>query len=125
MAVVVDEYGATVGLVTIEDILEELVGEIVDEYDDEVPLVEVLEGGRWRVDARLPIDDLAELVDARLPDDEWDTVGGLLFGMLGHIAIPGERVDLDGVCLTAERVQGRRIAQVLVERCQKDDAPAA
>lgn len=125
MAVVVDEYGATVGLITIEDILEEVVGEIVDEYDDEVALVEVLEGDRWRVDARLPIDDLAELVDARLPDDEWDSVGGLLFGMLGHIATPGERVDLDGIRLTAERVQGRRIAQVLVERCEEDDAPAA
>lgn len=125
MAVVVDEYGATVGLITIEDILEELVGEIVDEYDEEVPLVEVLDDDRWRVDARLPIDDLAELVDHRLPDDEWDTVGGLLFGMLGHIATPGERVDLDGIRLTAERVQGRRIAQVLVERCERDDVPAA
>lgn len=122
MAVVVDEYGATVGLITIEDILEELVGEIVDEYDEELPLVEVLDDDRWRVDARLPVDDLAELVDARLPDDEWDTVGGLLFGLLGHIATPGERVAVDGIQLTAELVRGRRIAQVLVERC--DDDPA-
>jgi CBS domain containing-hemolysin-like protein len=125
LAVVVDEYGATVGLITIEDILEELVGEIVDEHDDEVPLVEVLEGDRWRVDARLPIDDLAELADVRLPDDEWDTVGGLLFGMLGHIATPGERIDLEGLRLTAERVQGRRIVQVLAERCEEGGAPAA
>jgi len=120
LAVVVDEYGATVGLVTIEDILEELVGEIVDEYDDEMPLVEVLDDDRWRVDARLPVDDLAELVDTRLPDDEWDTVGGLLFGLLGHIATPGERVAVDGIRLTAEQVRGRRIAQVLVERCDDD-----
>jgi CBS domain containing-hemolysin-like protein len=120
LAVVVDEYGATVGLVTIEDILEELVGEIVDEYDDEMPLVEVLEDDRWRVDARLPVDDLAELVDTRLPADEWDTVGGLLFGLLGHIATPGERVAVDGIQLTAEQVRGRRIAQVLVERCDDD-----
>ena len=120
LAVVVDEYGATVGLITIEDILEELVGEIVDEYDDEMPLVEVLDDDRWRVDARLPVDDLAELVDTRLPDDEWDTVGGLLFGLLGHIAAPGERVAVDGIQLTAEQVRGRRIAQVLVERCDDD-----
>jgi len=122
LAVVVDEYGATVGLITIEDILEELVGEIVDEYDDEMPLVEVLDDDRWRVDARLPVDDLAELVDARLPDDEWDTVGGLLFGLLGHIATPGEQVAVDGIQLTAEQVRGRRIAQVLVERCDDEAA---
>ncbi len=121
MAVVVDEYGATVGLVTIEDILEELVGEIVDEYDEELPLVEVLDGERWRVDARLPVGDLAELVDTRLPDDQWDTVGGLLFGMLGHIATPGERVAVDGIQLTAEQVRGRRIWQVLVERRADED----
>ncbi|HSJ46597.1 MAG TPA: CNNM domain-containing protein [Euzebyales bacterium] len=122
LAVVVDEYGATVGLITIEDILEELVGEIVDEYDEELPLVEVLDDDRWRVDARLPVDDLAELVDTRLPDDEWDTVGGLLFGLLGHIATPGERVAVDGIQLTAEQIRGRRIAQVLVERCDDEAA---
>jgi CBS domain containing-hemolysin-like protein len=120
IAVVVDEYGTTVGLITIEDILEELVGEIVDEYDDELPLVDVLDDDRWRVDARLPINDLAELVDARLPDDEWDTVGGLLFGLLGHIAAPGEHVAVGRIRLTAEQVRGRRIAQVLVERCGDD-----
>jgi CBS domain containing-hemolysin-like protein len=122
LAVVVDEYGATVGLITIEDILEELVGEIVDEYDHEVTLVEVLDDDRWRVDARLAVDDLAVLVDTKLPDDEWDTVGGLLFGMLGHIATPGERIAVDGVQLTAEQVRGRRISKVLVERCEVDEA---
>jgi CBS domain containing-hemolysin-like protein len=121
LAVVVDEYGATVGVITIEDILEELVGEIVDEYDHEVPLVEELDGVRWRVDARLPVDDLAELVDAKLPDEEWDTVGGLLFGLLGHIATPGEYVAVDGIRLTAEQVRGRRISKVLVERHEPDE----
>ena len=124
LAVVVDEYGATVGVITIEDILEELVGEIVDEYDHEVPLVEELDGERWRVDARLPVDDLAELVDAKLPDEEWDTVGGLLFGLLGHIATPGESVAVDGIRLTAEQVRGRRISKVLVERHQPDQDDA-
>ena len=122
LAVVVDEYGATVGLITIEDILEELVGEIVDEYDQEVTLVEVLDDDRWRVDARLAVDVLAVLVDTKLPDEEWDTVGGLLFGMLGHIATPGERIAVDGVQLTAEQVRGRRISKVLVERCATDEA---
>jgi CBS domain containing-hemolysin-like protein len=118
LAVVVDEYGATVGLVTIEDILEEIVGEIVDEYDREEPLIEQLPSGGVRVDARLPVDDLEELLTCDLPDKEWDTVGGLLFGLLGHVPTPGEHVDVDGVRLTAERVQGRRIAKVLVDRVE-------
>ncbi len=125
MAIVVDEYGAVVGLVTIEDILEEIVGEIVDEYDLEEELVEDLGEERWRVDARLPIDDLDELVDTSLPDEEWDTVGGLLFGMLGHVPRPGEAVEVDGLRLVAERVRGRRIAKVLVERSAGPTRPAA
>ncbi len=116
MAVVVDEYGATAGLVTIEDILEEIVGEIVDEYDREVALVEALDEGAYRVDARLPVDELSELVDTPLPHEEWDTVGGLLFGLLGHVPSPGEQVEVQTLRLTAERVKDRRIATVLVER---------
>ena len=116
MAIVVDEYGATAGLVTIEDVLEEIVGEIVDEYDREEPLVELIDTDRWRVDARLPVGDLGELLDTELPDEEWDTVGGLLFGLLGHVPKPGEHTVVDGVRLVAERVKGRRIATVLVER---------
>ena len=122
LAVVVDEYGATAGLVTIEDVLEEIVGEIEDEYDHEESMVEQLAEGRWRIDARLPVDELAELVDTELPDEEWDTVGGLLFGLLGHVAVPGEQVAIDGVRLTAERVKGRRIAKVLAERVWSPDS---
>ncbi len=118
LAVVVDEYGATAGLVTIEDILEEIVGEIEDEYDEAEVLVEPLGEGAWRVDARLPVDELAELVETPLPNEEWDTVGGLLFGLLGHVASPGEQVAVDGVRLTAECVRGRRIAKVLVDRAE-------
>lgn len=116
MAVVVDEYGATAGLVTIEDILEEIVGEIVDEYDTEQTLVEALDEGSWVVDARLPVDELSKLVDSELPSEGWDTVGGLLFGLLGHVPTPGERVDIDSVRLVAERVKGRRISKVLVRK---------
>ena len=124
LAVVVDEYGAVAGIATIEDILEEIVGEIVDEFDAEDVLVETLEADRWRVDARLPVDELEALVGgAHLPDDEWDTVGGLFFGTLGHIPRTGEAVRVDGLVLKAEKVTGRRIQKVLVERVSADDQP--
>jgi CBS domain containing-hemolysin-like protein len=116
LAVVVDEYGATAGLVTIEDILEEIVGEIVDEYDREEKLVEQLGEDVWRLDARLPVDELNEMLGTDLPKEEWDTLGGLVFGLLGHVPSPGERVEVEGFRLTAERIRGRRIAKVLVKR---------
>ena len=114
MAVVVDEFGGTAGLVTIEDLLEELVGEIVDEYDSEPRLVQPLEEGGFLVDARLPVDDLNSLLGTRLPDAEWDTVGGLVLGLAGRVPVVGERFEFDGAELVAERVQGRRIEQVRV-----------
>ncbi len=115
IAFVVDEYGATTGLVTIEDILEEIVGEIVDEHDHEEPLVELVEDGVWVIDARLPVDDLNDLLSVSLPDDDWDTVGGLVVGALGHVPAVGEQVELGGVRFVTSRVQGRRVAQVRVE----------
>ena len=93
MAVVVDEYGGTAGLVTIEDILEEIVGEITDEYDVERPPVEHLDDGGVRVTARLPVEDLGELFDVELDGDEVETVGGLLAQALGRVPIPGSRAD--------------------------------
>ena len=116
MAVVVDEYGAVTGLVTIEDVLEEIVGEIVDEHDDEEERIQLLPSGAIRVDAVLAVDDLDELLGTDLPDEEWDTVGGLVFGLLGHVPSEGESVELEGLRFTAERVQGRRVARVLVQR---------
>ena len=124
IAMVVDEYGATTGLVTIEDILEEIVGEIVDEHDHEDPLVEVLDDGGWAIDARLAVDDLNDLIGADLPDEDWDTVGGLVVGALGRVPQVGDTVELDGVRFETQRVQGRRVAKVLVHHESTDAASA-
>ena len=115
LAVAVDEYGGTAGLVTLEDLIEELVGEIVDEYDLEDAPFERLPTGELRVNARMNIDDLAELLDVELPEGDWDSVGGLLIGLLGHVPVEGETADVDGTRLRAEQVHGRRIGRVVVE----------
>ena len=115
-AIVVDEYGGTAGLVTLEDLIEELVGEIVDEYDVEEPPVETIGEGELMVTARLAVDELNELMDAQLPEGDWDTVGGLLFNVLGRVPTQGESVDVDGLRLVAERVQGNRIDRIRVVR---------
>src|SRR5205807_366856 len=112
MAIAVDEYGGTAGLVTLEDLIEELVGEIVDEYDVEEPLVEPLPGGDVRVNARMPIDELNDLLHSDLPEGDWDTVGGLVYNLLGHVPTEGEVAEYDGHRLRAEKVQGRRIGRV-------------
>ena len=116
MAIVVDEFGDVAGLVTLEDLLEEIVGEIADEYDRGEPLVEPVDDNTLRVNARLPIDELNELVGVELPDEEWDTVGGLLAGLLGRVPSRGDEVSVRGVTFRAEKVQGRRIAKVLVTK---------
>lgn len=116
MAIVIDEYGGTAGLVTIEDVIEEIVGEIVDEYDQEEPLVEPVDEYTIRVDAKLPIDDVNELLDVELPHEEWDTVGGLVFGLTGRVPTPGETVRYDSLEFTTERVAGRRIQKVVIRK---------
>jgi len=118
LSVVVDEYGSTAGLVTLEDLIEELVGEIVDEYDVEEPTVERLDDGAVVVTGRMAIDDADDLLDAELPQGAWDTVGGLLLDVAGHVPVEGESVEVDGFRLVAQRVQGRRIRRVRIERTQ-------
>ncbi len=115
MAIVIDEFGGTAGLVTIEDLIEEIVGEIVDEYDEEEPMIVEVDGA-WLVDARLDVDDLAEVVGVELPSDEWDTVGGLVLELAGRVPEEGEAFDHDGLLFTAFSVQGRRVAKVKVSR---------
>lgn len=114
MAVVVDEYGGTSGIVTMEDLLEEIVGEITDEYDVEEPALERLPDGRLRVPGRTPIDEVNDELDAHLPDDDWDTVGGLVFSTLGHVPAEGECLEFEGYEFCTERMQGQRIVSVLI-----------
>ena len=122
IAVVVDEYGGTAGLVTMEDVLEEIVGEIQDEYDREAPPVEEVDEHTRRVTARLPVEDLEELYGVRLPHEDVETVGGLLAMALGRVPIPGATVELGGLVLVAESAKGRRnrIGTVLVRRADDD-----
>ena len=119
IAIVLDEYGGTAGLVTIEDLLEEIVGEIQDEYDAEEPMVVRLSDDEARVDGRADVDDLAELFDTDLgleDEDEYDTVGGLIYHRIGGVPTPGDQVEVDGLTLTVETTDGRRVGKVLVVR---------
>ena len=114
LAIVVNEYGGTAGLVTLEDLIEELVGEIVDEFDVEEPPVERLPSGDATVSGRMVVTEANEEFDAHLPTGAWDTVGGLLFDRLGHVPEEGESVEVDGLRLVADRVKGRRIERVRI-----------
>ncbi len=123
VAIVIDEYGGTAGLVTLEDLIEEIVGEIVDEYDTESAEAVALGSGSYRVSARMSIDDLGELFDIELDDDEVDTVGGLLAKALGRVPIVGSRVEVDGISLLAERLEGRRnrVSHIIAAAAPKTD----
>ncbi len=126
IAIVLDEYGGTAGMVTIEDLLEEIVGEIQDEYDTEEPMVVRLSDDEARIDGRASIDDLGETFDVELEledEDEYDTVGGLIFHRLGDVPEPGDVVRIDDLVLTVESTDGRRVGKVLVVRVREGDDP--
>jgi Mg2+/Co2+ transporter CorC len=130
MAIVVDEYGGTAGLITIEDILEEIVGEIGDEYDDDQEEVEWLDENTARISARLHVEDFEELFKTELDGaatEDVDSVGGLLAKSLGRVPIPGSAITISGWKLTAERPVGRRhrIATILATRIPIDSQPLA
>ena len=114
LAIVADEYGGIAGLVTLEDCLEELVGEIVDEYDIEDVGVERLPNGDYVVDGGTPIEDVNELLDITLPNEDWDTVGGFIFGTLEHVPDIGESVAHEGWRFTVDEIDGRRVRRVRV-----------
>jgi CBS domain containing-hemolysin-like protein len=120
IGLVTDEYGSVSGLVTLEDLLEELVGEITDEYDTEEPQVEPVGEDAWLVAGRFDIDELSELVGVELPDEEWDTVGGFLLDLIGEIPSEGQEAQFLSLRLKATRVQGRRIEKVLVTRVPEE-----
>ena len=126
IAIVLDEYGGTAGLVTIEDLLEEIVGEIQDEYDTEEPATVRLSDTEARIDGLVSIEELAEFFDIELDledQDEYDTVGGLIFHRLGDVPKPGDRVNIDGLSLTVESTDGRRVSKVLAVREPRGDSP--
>jgi CBS domain containing-hemolysin-like protein len=125
LALVTDEYGSVSGLVTLEDLLEELVGEIEDEHDREQPRVVPVGENAYRVDGRTPVDELRGIVDTALPEGEWDTVAGLMLGTLGAIPSEGQEVRVGSLRLKAEKVHGRRIRRVLVTRVDEQTAAPA
>jgi putative hemolysin len=116
MAIVVDEYGGIAGLVTIEDLLEEIVGEIQDEYDTEDPFFEYISDNEYVFDARVDLDDLNRLMSVALPTEDSDTLGGFIYTELGKVPVVGDRVAFADLSLTVESVAGRRIKKVRVKR---------
>jgi CBS domain containing-hemolysin-like protein len=114
LALVTDEYGSVSGLVSLEDLLEELVGEITDEYDQDEEELEQVGEGVYRVSGGTSVDDINDLLDVELPDEEWDTIAGLVLDLFGKIPRQGEEVTFQGLRFRAEEVQGRRIAKVLI-----------
>ncbi|RPI54565.1 MAG: HlyC/CorC family transporter [Chloroflexi bacterium] len=116
MAIVVDEYGGVAGLVTIEDLLEEIVGEIQDEYDTEEPFVEFVDENEYVFDARVDLDDLNRLMDVSLPTEDNDTLGGFIYTELGKVPTPGDQVAFGNMEFVVESVAGRRIRKVRVRR---------
>ena len=123
MAIVVDEYGGVAGVVTIEDALEEIVGELTDEHDQAEPEPEALASGGFRVTARMPLDELGELFELEIDDDDVDTVAGLLSKALGRVPIPGATAQAHGLVLSADRFEGRRrrLSSVIVQRKEGSD----
>jgi CBS domain containing-hemolysin-like protein len=120
--IVVDEYGEVAGLVTIEDLLEELVGEIADETDEEETFISVRGDGGWDIDGRLPVDELARLAGVDLPDEDWDTVAGLVMGLAERVPDEGEQFSYGPLTLAVTRMQGRRVADVSVSLSEAVDA---
>ena len=125
IAIVVGEYGGTSGLVSMEDILEEIVGEIQDEYDEELPLYHWrVEGQILMVDARIPIEDLNPILNTELPQDGFETLGGFIYNHLGHVPDPEEAFEYENLIMTIQEIEGQRIANVLIEKQESSESAA-
>lgn len=116
MAIILDEYGGTAGIVTIEDLLEEIVGDIQDEFDEDEIMIETLEDGTLRVDGRVSIEDLNDFMESELPDEQYETVNGLVFNLLGHIPRPGEKLELEDLLIKIEKTEGHRLTKILIRK---------
>jgi len=123
IAIVVDEYGGTAGLVTIEDLLEEIVGEIMDEWDEEEVMVRPIDENCAVFDARTPIEDVNETLSVSLPDDEFETIGGFVFGLFGKLPSAGETISYQNVEFTVENADGHRITEVRVRKSVEEGEP--
>lgn len=121
MAIVIDEYGGTAGLVTIEDVIEEIVGDIQDEYDLEEESIVMLSNGSILADARASIYDINEALDIDLPDDDYETISGLVFHLLGHIPNEGEEISLGDINIKVEKTLGRRVDKVKVWKVEEEE----
>jgi CBS domain containing-hemolysin-like protein len=121
MAIVIDEWGSFEGLFTLEDIIEEIVGEIRDEFDEEEPAVRKLGDGSYAIDGRIPIQVVNEALDSKFESEDFDTIGGLVLGLLGRPPEVGDELDLDGYVLRVDEVDGPRVAQLVIRRRDKED----
>jgi len=115
MAIVIDEFGGTAGLVTLEDVIEELVGEVQDEFDREAPMFRE-DSGVFLINGLMPLSDVRERLGLELPEEPYDTVGGMIFGRLGRLAQVGDTIDVEGCRFTVTAVDGRRVAQVKAKK---------
>jgi len=116
MAIVVDEYGGTEGLITMEDIIEEIVGEILDEYDEDEKLFEKIDMNTFKVDPKITVSEFNSLMDANIPEELFDTLGGLLYDLIGHVPHPGEEVTFENLKFKIIQVEGKRIKKALIKR---------
>ncbi|MDI6654574.1 MAG: transporter associated domain-containing protein [Candidatus Hydrothermarchaeota archaeon] len=116
IVIVVDEYGGTAGLITLEDLLEEIVGEILNEYDAEEPPIEIIDEHRVLVDSKTSIKELNEAVGSNLPEEDFETIGGLVFSRFGRIPSAGEKIRIKNITIAVEKMRGRRISKLKITK---------